>query len=69
MKRQNTVTTNLKCSECGFIMPISRRASKQRELGHTKHMYCAGCKQTQAFTELQEIDANVSFWEDWQNKV
>lgn len=68
MKRQKTVMATLECDKCGSKMSIQRKASKQKKQGHVKHMYCPGCKETTAFIEKKtETDANLSFWEEFQN--
>lgn len=67
MKKQRTVQTKLQCTDCGTVFPIQRKASKKKELGHIKHMYCPTCKEVKAFEEIKEKDKNISFWEDWQN--
>lgn len=64
MKKQSTIGTALYCSVCDSKMMISRKASKKREEGHVKHMYCYKCKEVTAFIE-GEKDKNVSFWEEW----
>lgn len=60
-----TVGTELECTQCGNVAPIQRKKGKQREKGHTKHMYCWKCKDTTAHTEVKE-DA---FLPDWWKEV
>lgn len=65
MKKQKTVQARLKCPECGTVTMISRKASKKKEEGHIKHMYCYGCQTVQGLEELGNIDKQVSFWDNY----
>lgn len=51
MKRQEMVLAYLRCSECGLLMIIPRRAARKKKVGHVKHMYCSQCKCKRAFVE------------------
>lgn len=69
MKRQKTIQTKLSCEVCGTILPIVRKASKKKEVGHTKHMYCPGCREITAFKEMLNVDKNISFWDEWHETI
>lgn len=56
-----TIATQLKCPQCGNIAPIQRKRGKQREKGHTKHMYCYKCKEITGHIEIKD-DAFVPEW-------
>jgi hypothetical protein len=56
MKRQPMVQKELKCEVCGDIFPIFRKAWKNKESGHIKHLYCYKCKNITAHIELSPLD-------------
>lgn len=57
MKRHITInTSDMICPECGRNFPIIRAASKTREKGHIKDLYCPFCKKDQKFREIRSID-------------
>lgn len=49
------VDTYLECCECGNILKIWRYYSRQKEVGHIKHMYCYKCKETTPHKELKYL--------------
>lgn len=50
--RCHTIQKELKCSECGYIFPIHRKAHRNHTSGHIKHMYCPKCMQITAHVEM-----------------
>lgn len=50
----------LSCSCCNYIATIFRRISKDKEIGHIKHMYCPICRTEQAFIEQAELTKKVA---------
>ena len=52
MKRNNYVTSNFICGECGSIVPLPRNHGRQREYGHVKDIWCPGCKREMKFREI-----------------
>lgn len=46
-----TILKELKCMECGTIFPIQRKKSKNRAIGHIKHLWCWVCKKITAHCE------------------
>jgi hypothetical protein len=49
-----TISKNLKCSDCGYIFPIYRKAHKNHKTGHIKHMYCHICKNVTVHIEMSK---------------
>lgn len=50
---RKTVPTFLNCSECGNKQSIRRIIGRQREEGHTKHLWCIRCRETTAHIETK----------------
>ena len=48
--------STLFCTECGFPMYVPRSASSNREMNHTKHMFCPNCKGLTAHREVRNVD-------------
>lgn len=55
MKRK-TVRSDLLCSECGNVFPISRTIKGQRPLYHIKTIYCPTCKRSTDHIEVKDSD-------------
>ena len=53
MKRA-AVITELECENCGAIIPISRKCSKQKKDGHYKHIWCYKCKEETRHVERKD---------------
>ena len=56
MKRAATVKSELVCSICGNIMPISRKIAHQRNKYHVKDIYCYKCDIITKHIELHNSD-------------
>lgn len=48
-----TVISQFKCPDCGNIIPIPRRKSRQRPKGHIKDLYCPWCNKVQKTIEYK----------------
>ncbi len=48
-------TKYLKCNVCKNITAIQRKESKNKSIGHIKHMWCFVCKKVNPFIELDEF--------------
>lgn len=44
----------LECMECGVMQTIWRKASRLKERGHVKHLWCPGCRDRTAHVEVRE---------------
>lgn len=44
MRKQSIIETKLICPKCGNVQVIFRKASKQKEFGHLKKLWCYKCK-------------------------
>ena len=54
MKRKNFTVSKMVCTNCGRVgIPIPRKASRAREEGHLKELYCFGCKETHNHREFR----------------
>ncbi len=54
-----TIKTDLICSECGNIFPISRKANKQKKELHIKDLYCPSCKKQTKHFEMKNGDIYI----------
>ena len=52
--KQKTVVTDLICSDCGTIFPISRKEASQRNNLHIKDLFCYKCNKITKFIELKD---------------
>jgi len=43
----------LECMECGNMQVIWRKASRLKEPGHVKHLWCVDCKDRTAHVEVR----------------
>lgn len=60
--RNRTVSTKLKCEECGNTQTIQRRVSRQKAKNHLKHMYCPStCLEVTGHLEIKG-DADLPQW-------
>ena len=57
MRRTHITISDFYCPECGFKMPLARRASLQRDKGHLKWLWCPGCNKKRNFMEIRFNDA------------
>ena len=48
------VPVTLRCPVCGNEPVIWRKASKLKERGHVKHMWCPNCEAVRPFVEVRE---------------
>jgi transcription elongation factor Elf1 len=51
-KNPELLAKTLKCTVCGERRIVQLKAAKNRSTGHIKHMFCNGCKEETAHTEL-----------------
>ena len=51
-----TVRSDLLCSECGNVFPISRTIKGQRPRYHIKTIYCPICKRSTDHIEVKDLD-------------
>jgi hypothetical protein len=60
-KSRNTISftvSDFYCTCCGQKgIPAPRKASKQREKGHLKKMYCVRCKKLVNHIEIRQFDS------------
>lgn len=61
MKKQKCCTSNFSCQVCGNVIPLPRKISRQRALGHKKHLWCVKCKRLTPHTELHECSSIKEF--------
>ena len=54
--RNNTVSSDLICSECGVVMVIPRYMNNEREKYHIKDIYCYKCLKTTKHIEVKNLD-------------
>ena len=54
--RNNTVSSDLICKECGTIMIIPRYKNSMREKYHIKDIYCYNCEKITKHIEVHELD-------------
>lgn len=59
--KRKIVETRLICPQCGNIQKIFRLASKRKNFGHLKALWCFKCKQRINHIEIK--DENISFEE------
>jgi len=59
---------DLECIECGHIMTIQRKNSKNRATGHIKHLWCIRCKKRTRHIELDEFKSNFMKSKDRKDK-
>ena len=64
-KRQQMISSDLYCTECGFKMIIPRKRASLREENHIKDLYCPKCGRVTKFEETNK-DENIQYWEDFQ---
>lgn len=53
----------LKCVMCDHILTIQRKKSKNRPVGHIKHLWCPMCEKRLPHEELDEFE--TSFQNNW----
>ena len=53
MTRRNFVISRFICMDCGTIVPLPRKLSRQRNHGHCKDMWCPGCMAESKFKEIR----------------
>lgn len=51
-----TIPKTLKCSDCGNIVVIHRKMSKNKKAGHLKKLYCIKCRKEVNHIELSTYD-------------
>lgn len=56
MKSKDCYISELRCTECGTVMPIPRFKGHKREKNHIKDLWCYRCKKVTKFKE-NESDA------------
>lgn len=49
------------CTQCNNSISLPRKASKQRERGHLKRIYCIKCKEEINHLEKREFDYENNF--------
>lgn len=50
-KGNNFYLSELRCTECGAIMPIQRPSARKREKEHIKDLWCYRCGKVTKFIE------------------
>ena len=52
---RRVVTKELKCTKCGRVVTIPRRASRNKPAGHLKPLWCVTCKKRTLHVEMAEF--------------
>lgn len=55
VKNQTLILKLLVCNDCGTKREILRRSSKNKKIGHSKHMFCIKCQKKTEHIEQHEI--------------
>ncbi len=54
---RKVVTKELKCTKCGRVVTIPRKASRNKSAGHIKHLWCTNCRKRTPHEEMAEFDS------------
>jgi hypothetical protein len=53
-KRNDYYISDLRCGECGTVMPMPRKKGEKREQNHIKDIWCYKCKKVTKFKENED---------------
>lgn len=53
---RKVVIKKLKCTKCGRVVTIPRRASRNKPAGHFKPLWCVACRKRTLHVEMAEFD-------------